>query len=328
MRKSETEELYVEKILEKIPPHIKPVSFLVENLEISKESAYRRLRGKIPFTFDEIIRLSNKLQFSLEEIVPTRNEGNIVFTLPEYPNLEYEDYLHAVLMNYQNQISEIIQAKENRVMLSMNHLWPIFIFGMEHFFKLFYYKWVRQKYSNSFHLSMRDLIVPEKIKELKKSISQATTLLQSVVIIADRDIYLNAAKELQYYYRRKLLTEEEFNLICDDLEGNINEIMQMVLEGRNKIGNVREMYISSLGIFSNNSYIEFDDKVTSFSYVYGIRSIKTTDPIACQSHKVSLECLKKNSVLISLSNEELQMDFFNKQKEYIKQLKNDEELIL
>ncbi|MDR0371434.1 MAG: hypothetical protein LBH80_06240 [Prevotellaceae bacterium] len=282
------------------------------------------MRGKIPFTFDEIIKLSVKLRFSLEEIVP--NGGNIVFTLHEYPNWGHESYLQAVLTNYQNQIGEIARSKENKIMLSMNHLWPVFICDMEYFFKLFYYKWIRQKYSNTFHLAMCDLVVPPEIKELKKNISESIVLLRSVVLIVDRHIYLNAAKEVQYYYRRKLLNKDEFDAICTDLENSIDKTMQMVLDGKNKAGNEREMYISSLGIFSNNSYVEYDDKVASFSYVYGIRSVKTTDPIACRSHKDSLECLKKNSVLISLSNEELQMDFFNKQKEYIAQLKNDREL--
>jgi hypothetical protein len=51
------------KILDSIPKNIKPIEYLIKILDISKESAYRRLRGEIPFTFEEMSKLSLDLDF-------------------------------------------------------------------------------------------------------------------------------------------------------------------------------------------------------------------------------------------------------------------------
>ena len=53
-------------VLDKIPTTIKPVSYLMELLNLSRESAYRRLRGEISFSFEETAKLSTALDFSVD----------------------------------------------------------------------------------------------------------------------------------------------------------------------------------------------------------------------------------------------------------------------
>ena len=57
------------KILDIMPENLKPVTLLMEVLDIGKESAYRRLRGEKPFSMEEIYKLSLVLNFSLDEIL-------------------------------------------------------------------------------------------------------------------------------------------------------------------------------------------------------------------------------------------------------------------
>ena len=57
------------KILDIMPENLKPVTLLMEVLDIGKESAYRRLRGEKPFSMEEIYKLSLVLNFSLDEII-------------------------------------------------------------------------------------------------------------------------------------------------------------------------------------------------------------------------------------------------------------------
>ena len=46
------------KILDIMPENLKPVTLLMDVLDIGKESAYRRLRGEKPFSMEEIYKLS------------------------------------------------------------------------------------------------------------------------------------------------------------------------------------------------------------------------------------------------------------------------------
>jgi len=43
------------KILDIMPENLKPVTLLMEVLDIGKESAYRRLRGEKPFSMEELV---------------------------------------------------------------------------------------------------------------------------------------------------------------------------------------------------------------------------------------------------------------------------------
>ena len=69
MKNTDTREIVINKILAQIPPSMKPVDYISDILDIGKESAYRRLRGEMSFTLDEVIKLSVELRVSLDEIV-------------------------------------------------------------------------------------------------------------------------------------------------------------------------------------------------------------------------------------------------------------------
>lgn len=59
----------MEAISQKIPRNKNLVNVLTEILQIEKEAVYRRVNGKVPFSFLEIVTISEKLDFSLDHIV-------------------------------------------------------------------------------------------------------------------------------------------------------------------------------------------------------------------------------------------------------------------
>ncbi len=88
----------INKIISEIPLHIKPVDFLSATLDIAKESAYRRLRGEMAFTFEEIVKLSQKLEFSIDELA-----GNKSFNMIGLNLQINKDPQHAFLLKIQNR---------------------------------------------------------------------------------------------------------------------------------------------------------------------------------------------------------------------------------
>lgn len=55
MNKDDISQKLISRILISIPDNINPVLYLMDLLDLSRESAYRRIRGEIPFTFWEIL---------------------------------------------------------------------------------------------------------------------------------------------------------------------------------------------------------------------------------------------------------------------------------
>lgn len=73
------------KILESIPEHISTVTYLMDFLDISQGAVYRRLKGEIPFSFDEIYKLSENLGFSVDEIFDLKRKDRIFFDTKNAP---------------------------------------------------------------------------------------------------------------------------------------------------------------------------------------------------------------------------------------------------
>ena len=69
----------LDKILNCIPENIKPVNYLMDILDLGKESAYRRLRGEKALSLEEIHKLSVELSFSLDEILGNKNTNTFTF---------------------------------------------------------------------------------------------------------------------------------------------------------------------------------------------------------------------------------------------------------
>ncbi|WP_029905616.1 hypothetical protein [Prevotella sp. 10(H)] len=314
-------EVYIKKLLAAIPANIKPVDYLMDILNISRESVYRRIKCKVPFTYDEMIELSLKLGLSLDEITPLANSNKAIFSHQEY----MEDPSHLflkVLKEHSESISKEVKIDNRISITSTNHLWLIHIVGFENLLKFYYYKWMHQMDVAFLKASYSDMIFPKEIMELSHNISEKMKPLRNSIFIIDKCIFFNIINEIQYYYRRGLLSEDDLLVISKDMERVVYKTEQNILNGTNESGAPRTYYLSSLNIDCNSIYLEYGDNVRSFFYTYGIRPLGTSSKKVCAYHKKWLNSLKKYSVLISASNEEEQMRFFDKQKEYLNMLAN------
>lgn len=312
------------RIVEHIPENIKPVRYLMDLFKISNESAYRRIRGDMPYSLEEIIRLSKELGFSIDELV---NESNSVisFRIPEntpdnrsgafLAGLEqYEDYLHAMT---RNEVREAVMA--------LNHILPTFMTGFDNLFNFSYYKWMHQAGELPANSHFSDIVVPENILDIKSNINRTMQHNKNRTIILSPYAFFNLIKEVEYYYRRKLLTTDERELLKSDLLGLISQT-EATLHGEiDKPESEISYYLSSLAIESNNSYVRYDKGEVCYFWVYSLPVIAISNTEVCRMQKKWLDSLKKYSTLVSHSGELVLSEFFRIQRAYIE---NMDELML
>ncbi len=88
-----SQQLFFNHIKSKLAPHLSLVDEVAELLNISNDSAYRRIRGEKPIGLDEIQLLCNKYKVSLDQLLQIQTNtvifsGNKIdlagFTLNEY----------------------------------------------------------------------------------------------------------------------------------------------------------------------------------------------------------------------------------------------------
>ncbi len=91
-----------QKITDQLPPHISLVDEISDVLEISTDSAYRRIRGEKPLSIFEVQKLCEKYQFSVDDLAGT-SANTITFrgNLLHEKNFSFTNYFESILGNIQ-----------------------------------------------------------------------------------------------------------------------------------------------------------------------------------------------------------------------------------
>lgn len=318
---------YIQKLLDNIPAHINPVNFIMDTLNLSQASVYRRLNRKTDFTFDEVVTLAVKLNLSLEEIMKDNARNEILYSLMETGNSMPHELFSTIISNYIDNLTQESEAQERIAFVTTNHLWFMYTFGFPHLLKLFYYKWLHQMVENSSKLDYSDIFLSPDLIILCERVYNLLAQLDRTIFIADEQVFFNTMKEIQYFYRRNLFGKEEFQAIIQDLEAIINYTENHVIKSENPTGASRFFYLSMYNVYSNSAYVECDGKSHSYFYQYSISPYKTCSKCVCMPHLKWIKDLMKHSVLLTSSNESLQVQFFNKQISYLNDLNDNIELI-
>jgi transcriptional regulator with XRE-family HTH domain len=105
-----------------LPHHISFVDEIAEVLNISNDSAYRRIRGEKPITLEEIKKLCLKYKISLDQLLHINSES-LVFSgkVAESQNFDFELYLQDFLRQH-----EIINSFEQKELLILPKDVPVY----------------------------------------------------------------------------------------------------------------------------------------------------------------------------------------------------------
>ena len=66
---------------DRLPPGQNLANFLTDTLCIGREAVYRRLRGEVAFTIDEVAQISCKLGVSIDQIIGNHLYNRVTFDM-------------------------------------------------------------------------------------------------------------------------------------------------------------------------------------------------------------------------------------------------------
>jgi len=318
----------IDKIIKHTPANVTPTKYLTEVLGISRVSAYRRLKGLIPFSYDEIILLARKMYFSLDEEIESDFRKKYVVEFANYSYEEIPDIIFKALHSYHKHLSVNQKMKKNFTMETTNNLWFVYTLFSEYLFKFYYYRYFQQYHIPSLKLKMKDIEVPGNILDIKHKIVETITNTHNsiTICIVDRNVFYNTINEVQYYYKRGLVDINELKLIANDINDLLTNLDKGAMEELYD-GKQFHYYLGLRNIYSNSSYIENDQQSYSFFYQDNLHPMICYDQHMCQLHYNYLQAHRRQSALISGSNEELQIDFFEKQYKYLQNLVDNKDLV-
>jgi hypothetical protein len=304
----------ISDILEKIPKTLKPVVYLTDLLDLSRESAYRRIRCEIPFTLEEITKLSLDLNLSIDKVINENDKERASFEFVSKGNASL-NFL-SMLKKSRIYIEHLINAKNSESIVALNYLPPVYTSFYDNLFKFTYYKWIYLENGVS-RTAFSEIEIPEEINVLQKEIRASLKNINNSTLILDPNLFLSMIKDIQYYHQRKGINEKDKEMLMKDM-ADLIELFEKtarsgVLDSNAKI----DLYLSPLSVNTNSAYFEYGNTVESIVWVFSGNPTLIFHSEFCNLQKKWLMALKRQSMLISQSNEILQMEFFEKQREYL-----------
>jgi hypothetical protein len=289
-------------------------------LNIGKESAYRRMRSEIPFTFEEVTKLALELDFSVDEIIGKNKEERIFLDLQSNSTASHEETFLATIQEYYRYCELISNAQSKEVLVVLNRNSFASIIGFDTLFKLYYYNWKHQTYNISVNEPFSATVIPPEINAIRQQFRRIRSNMYNIHYIIDRNIFHNIVREIQYYYNRKLITDEEIAILKEELTQVLKNMETVMQTGCNDVGASMSYYLALLDIETNVNCASFDKNIASLHWILPVSSICIVNQEICKMQKRWIESIKKYSILITLSNEILQAEFINRQVEYLADL--------
>ena len=299
---------YIEDIIrQKIHKDDKLVEVVMDVLSLGKEAAYRRLRGEVPYTFDDIMKISSKYTISLDEIVGNKMPGTALANTNiidiENPIASYKEYLLS-----QTEIFREINKRKNGKAYSYKNL---------NKFRL--YRWIHQMNSSANLPAFKDVEFPEDMWRIHQETIQEFLKIPEINFVFDKSLFLNQVKDILLFVQLDLIDKESLSQLKSELLQLLDDIEQMTaISPESEVK--RSLFVSNVSFETSYLFFEAEGYQTCGLRLLGISVITTQDTWVCQQQKRWIESLKRYSTLISISGEIDRYTFINQQKEYISQL--------
>ncbi len=320
---------FLAKIEDLIPAGTSLVMELAEVLEISNDSAYRRMRGETLLSIDEIIKLCDHFRISFDAFA-RRESGLVTF---RYTNIEpkitsFVQYLQSL----QNDLGLIAKAKYSQIIYACEDI-PVFhhyAFDLIADFKMFY--WMRSimnvpELDKSF---FKPEIVPEELRDLARSIIRLYSQVPSVEIWCETTVQ-STLKQIEYYWESGMFeTREEALAVCASLRMELSSIQKQAENSRKSFGEEApeapeknyELYFSEIELTNNCVLVKMDAVRGVYLGHFSFYTMATMNEVYCEKTEAWLNSIIKKSTLISGVAEKQRYQFFRKAYKMLDDLEN------
>lgn len=308
---------YIEEIIkQKIHKDEKLVDVIMNILSLGKEAAYRRLRGEVPYTFDDIMKIAGKYNISLDAIVGNKIPGTALVNTNiidiEDPFNSYKAYLDAQTAIFE----EVNKRKNGKVYLAFNLIPYVFYSSYRALSKFRLYRWIHQMDTSGKQSRFNETQFPEDLWATHQKAINAFLRIKEVDFVFDKELFLNQVKDILLFAQLNLIDKEDMAQLKSELLQLLDDIAQMTsLPPESEIK--RPLFISNVSFESSYLFFEAEDYQVGGLRLLGISVITTQHPWVCQQQKRWIESLKRYSTLISVSGEMDRYAFINQQREYI-----------
>lgn len=301
-----------------LPPHLALVDAIADCLDIGNDSAYRRIRGEKPVTLEELAKLAERFEFSIDRFLGLRGESYIFNgKLANAHDHVFDQWLETSLKNF--------QYMEQRPFAHIYYMAKDL--PLAHFFqnpelasfKYFFWQKSVLQYHELRGTKFKLGLMSDYGKSMAEKIVASYTKIHSSEIWALETIN-SVLRQIEYYYEAGIFeSREDPGHLCDSFEELVNHLEKQAEEGikfafgKSPVkGNGNYfLYNNELIVGNNNVLADLGEvKITYLNHT-SINYISTIDRVFNDySLSATLNMINKSEPLHT-HNEKRRQIFFN-----------------
>ncbi len=301
------------------------VSILMEMFSLGKEAIYRRLRGEVPFTLEEAMKISRRFGISLDLISKLENNTEdinwVTFDLNLFYNPQNYFEKHCEKLELFSTVFKEMQGAKKVTLRGAYSFMPYtFLFPYKKLSQFRHYKWNYLSQGVNPNFVFSDMHVPPHVLEMEKTILSEIHLIPKIVFILDKNVFSSLLNDIVYFYQRNLISETEILELKEELLSLVTFLEELNANGTFCNDTEVNMFLSEIELGSSCTHMEYDDKELCLNWAYFIDIFSCYNGRLNKKQKEWIELLKRYSIPITKSGEVQRFDFFNKQRKLINEL--------
>jgi len=329
METESAQQLFFKHIKSLLPPHISFADTISDVLEISNDSAYRRIRGETQITLEEIKKLCERFKISLDQLLQL-NSNSFLFTgtLTNSTDFDYDKWLESCL-----EVIKGVKKYEPHHMTYLAKEFPFFYYFLipeiaafkSFFFMksiLFYDEWKGKSFSVKDDFS--------KYHQIWKELSETFATIPGTEIWNIENI-TSTIRQIEFYHATGVFKSEEdvislFDKLLEliehiEIQAEYGVKLQYKQKPSLNLKATYNMFINELIMGDNMQIVQLGE--TNLTYLnHTILNYMMTTSVSFNSYmKRTLDVIAQKSTPISRVNEKERLKFFNELRLKIRRAK-------
>jgi hypothetical protein len=301
---------FLKRIKSSLPSNVSFVDELADLLQLSNDSAYRRLRGETPLNIEEIALLCSQYKVSFDaDVRPDSGKVYFEYTALDHNEEQFARYLENILGDLKRigsaPVKEVIYAADDVPVFHQFHSDELICFKITY--------WLRSilnvpRFENS---RFDPALIPPSMIDTAKSILAAYNDIPSIEIWTE-DTLNSTLKQVEYYWEAGFFqSEREALVICEQLAETVRRIQDNAGRGRkSENGGEYTLYKSEIMVGNNSILASIGSTKVAYISHHTFNMMTTLDAAFIAETESWLKNLMKRSVLISGVSEKQRNQFF------------------
>ena len=332
MENNQLQVMFFQHIKLKVPSHLSLVDELSDLLQISVDSAYRRIRGEKMISLEEITKIASHFKISIDQLLNLKNTDAKVFSgnyiTPD--NFNFEMYLQKML-----EVFLFLNSFKSRELIHFcKDMVVFYYFPFPELAAFKSYAWMKTilNFPSLAHKSYAcDMFEPVTI-ELYAKIAKQYSLLPGAEIMNISNIRTTLYQIEYYKTARKFRSDAALKTIYEQLHQMVDHIEAQAEKGvkfmpgekPNSQSVTYNLYVNDFLAGDDSNLAIVEGKRISYLVHNDLNYLSTSDEVHTTYHYNFLHNIMQKSILLSKSGEKLRSGFFYLIHEEIEKSRNNQ----